>query len=214
LRLLGIIDIPTFWVQAGPWINLLVPATFFLVARRLLGSNASAAAALSVFVLFDGAVGRPWVTGGYTPWPSIPSISLSFFFLSLWLILARQGSRRWLDAAFVGAAIGITFLAHPVPAIILTFVVTAVAFGLRGLRVEAISWLAVVAVVQLAVMSLYLAPIALHYPGGIVHSDPAVFLDPLMVPQFGRDGADDAPKLAGSARLGRRCVPLSPGHSA
>jgi hypothetical protein len=184
-RLLGIADLPNFWVQAGPWINLLVPAAFFLAAQRLLGSTASAAAALTVFVLFDGAVSRPWVTGGYTPWPFIPNISQSLFFLTLWLILARQSNRRWLDAAFVGDAIGVTFLAHPVPAIILTLVVTAVAFGAHGMRVQTVWWLAVVAVVQLAVMSPYLAPIALHYPGGIVNSKPGLWLDSLMVTQLG-----------------------------
>ena len=177
-RLLGIADFPAFWVQAGPWINLLVPATFFLAARRLLSSTASAAAALTVFVLLDGAVGSPSVTGGYTPWPFTPNISQSLFFLTLWLILARQGSRRWLDAVIVGAAIGVTFLAHPVPAIILSLVVAAVAFGVRGLQVQTVAWLAVVAVVQLAVMSPYLAPIALHYPGGIVHSKPGFWRDP------------------------------------
>jgi len=128
-RLFGITDLPALWVQAGPWINLLVPATFFLAALQLLGSTASGAAALTVFVLFDGVVSRPWVTGGYTPWPFIPNISETLFFLTLCLILRRQDSRRWLDAAFVGAAIGVTFLAHPVPAVILTVVVTAVAFG-------------------------------------------------------------------------------------
>ena len=125
------------------------------------------------------------MTNGYTPWPSIPNMSQSLFFLTLWLILARQGSHCWLDAALVGAAIGTTFLAHPIPAIILTFVVTAVAFGVRGLQVQTVSWLAVVAVVELALMSPYLAPIALHYPGGIVHSKPGFWLDPLMVPHFG-----------------------------
>jgi hypothetical protein len=184
-RLLGIADLPAFWVQAGPWINLLVPAAFFLAARRMLGSTASAAVALTVFVLFDSAVSRPQVTGGYTPWPLTPNISQSLFFLTLWLILARQGSRRWLDAAFVGGAIGVTFLAHPVPAIILTLVVAAVAFGVRGLHVQTVAWLAVVAVVQLAVMSPYLAPIALHYPGGIVHTKPSFWLDPLMAPYLG-----------------------------
>ena len=184
-RLFGITELPVFWVQAGPWINLFVPATFFLAARQLLGSTASGAAALTVFVLFDGAVGRPWVTGGYTPWPFIPNISQSIFFLTLWLILARRASRRWLDAVFIGAAIGCTFLAHPVPAIILTFVVTAVVFGVRGLQIRTIWWLAVVAVMQLAVMSPYLAPIAVHYPAGILHPKPGLWLDPLMMAHFG-----------------------------
>jgi hypothetical protein len=179
-RLFGIADLPSYWVQAGPWINLLVPVAFFLAAQRLLGSTAAAAAALTAFVLFDGAVGGPWVTGGYTPWPFIPNFSQFLFFLTLWLILSCQGSRRWLDAAFAGGAIGVTFLAHPVPAIILTFVVTAVAFGVCGLKRRTIWWLAAVAVVQLAFMAPYLAPIVLHYPGGIVHSKPGHWLDPMM----------------------------------
>jgi hypothetical protein len=216
-RLLGIADLPAFWVQAGPWINVLVPAGFFLAAWRLLGSTPSAAAALTVFVLLDGAVARPWVTGGYTPWPFTPNISQSLFFLALWLILARQDSPRWLDAALVGAAIGITFLAHPVPAVILTAVVTAVAFGVRGMQVQTVSWLAVVAVVQLAVMSPYLAPIALHYPGGIVNSKPGFWLDQLMDPHFGamtRAALLNVPgvlALVGTVLLHRRGIRLGRG---
>lgn len=183
-QLFGITDLPAFWVQAGPWLNLLVPATFFLAARQLLGSTAAGAAALTVFVLFDGVVSRPFVTGGYTPWPFTPNISQSLFFLTLCLILRRQDNRRWLDAAFVGAAIGVTFLAHPVPAVILTVIVTTVAFGVRGLQVQTLLWLAVAAVVQIAVMSPYLVPITIHYPGGIVHSEPGGYLDRLMVPHF------------------------------
>ncbi len=216
-RLLGIADLPTFWVQAGPWINLLVPATFFLATRRLLGSTPSAAAALTVFVFLNGAVGPPWVAGGYTPWPFTPSISQTFFLLTLWLIIAREGSRLWLDAALIGAAVGVTFLAHPVPGIILTLVVTAVAFGLRGLRVETVSWLAVVAVVQLAVMSPYLAPIALHYPSGIVHLKPSLYLSRLMEPRFGaiaRTALLNMPgmlALVGTMFLYRRRVRLGKG---
>ena len=122
--------------------------------------------------------------GGYTPWPFIPNISQSLFLFTLWLILARQESDRWLDAALIGIAIGITFLGHPVPAIVLTVIVMAVAFGVRGLRFQTIIWLAIVAVVQLAVMSPYLAPIALHYPVGIVNAASGAWPDPLMQPRF------------------------------
>jgi hypothetical protein len=212
-RLLGISDLPAFLIEAAPWINLLVPAAFFMAARQLLASSASAAAALASFVLLDGAVGWPWVTGGYTPWPLTPLITESLFFLTLWLILARQNSDRWLDAALIGAAIGVTFLAHPVPAIILTFIVTALAFGVRSFKVKTISWLALVAVVQLAVMSPYLAPIALHYSprhcpfkAGLVDR----FNDE---PLRWFDGAYCTSERAGRARLGRYRVPVPPRHS-
>jgi hypothetical protein len=213
-RLLGISDLPAFLIEAAPWINLLVPAAFFMAARQLLASSASAAMALASFVLLDGAVGWPWVTGGYTPWPLTPLITESLFFLTLWLILARQNSDRWLDAALIGAAIGVTFLAHPVPAIILTFIVTALAFGVRGFKVKTISWLAFVAVVQLAVMSPYLAPIALHYPRGVVHSKPGSWTDSMMSPYVGlmaRTALLNAPgvlALAGTVFLHRRGIRL------
>ncbi len=214
VRLFGIADLPSFWVQAGPWINLLVPVAFFLAAQRLLGSTVSAAAALTAFVLFNGTVGGPWVTGGYTPWPFIPNISQSLFFLTLSLILSFQGSRHWPEAACVGAAIGVTFLAHPVPAIILTSVATAVAFATCGLKLRTIRWLAVVAVVQLAVMSPYLAPIVLNYPGGIVHHRPGLWLDPLMTRDLGSIAliavlnAPGVLALAGAVFLHRRGIRL------
>jgi hypothetical protein len=216
-RLLGISDLPAFLIKAGPWINLLVPATFFMAARQLLASSASAAAALAAFVLLGGAVGPPWVTGGYTPWPFTPFISESLFFLTLWLILARQDSHRWLDAALIGAAIGVTFLAHTVPAIILTLIVTALVLGVRGLKVKTIAWLAVVAVVQFAVMSPYLAPLALHYPRGIVHSKPGFWMDSMMSPYVGlmaRTALVNVPgllALVGTVFLHRRGIRLGRG---
>src|SRR5690242_12755298 len=69
VRILGVKDVLAFWVQAGVWLNLLTPLTFYFMAKRLLGSPQAAAASTTVYVLFNGAVGRPWMTGGYTPWP-------------------------------------------------------------------------------------------------------------------------------------------------
>lgn len=185
-RLFNIGNLPAFWVQSAPWINLLVPTAFFMAARRLLGSETLAASALLVFVLMDGVVGPPWVTGGYTPWPFTPTIGQALFLATLWLILAQQRSDRWLGAALTGAAIGLTFLAHPIPAIILTLIVTTVILGVRGLRIRSIGWLAVVAISQLAVMSLYLGPIVFRYPAGVLHSQPGLWSDLWMLPEPGR----------------------------
>jgi hypothetical protein len=88
------------------------------------------------------------VAGGYTPWPFIPNMSQTLFFLTLWFISSGRESRHLATAALVGAAIGVTFLAHPVPGTILTLVVIPVTFAARGLRVETVLWLAVVAVIQ------------------------------------------------------------------
>lgn len=107
---------------------------------------------------------------GHTPWPAVPASAQAFFFATVWLIHARAGAARWRDAALVGAAIGLTFLAHVIPAVLLTGIVAAAACVAQGVRPRTVGWLAVAAVAQFAVMSPYLVPILLHYPDGMVHT--------------------------------------------
>jgi hypothetical protein len=185
-RLLQVNDILSFWGRAGVWLNLLTPLTFFLLAKRLLGSSQAAASSTTVYVLFNGAISRPWMTGGYTPWPLTPSISQALFFGSVWIILKRGipgvSCKKLLGAVMIGALIGLTLLAHLVPAVILTAIVTSVAFGADGFRVRAIIWLAVVAVAELAIAAPYLAPILVNYPAGVINLDPGLWVDSLMFP--------------------------------
>ena len=185
-RLLGTGDVLRFWAQAGVWLNLLTPLAFFFMARRLLGSSQAAAASATVYVLFNGAVSRPWNTGGYTPWPLTPSISQAFFFVGVWMILARGipglAWKMLLNAVMIGALIGITLLAHLVPAVILTAIVTAVAFGSDGFRARTFIWLAIVAVAELAAAAPYLGPVLISYPAGVINTGPGSWVDNLMSP--------------------------------
>ena len=171
-RLTGGTDLLAHWIQTSPWLNLLPPLAFFFMARRLFGSAGVAATALASFVLLSSNIrwGFFTVTGGYTPWPAVPVSAQAFFFATVWLIHARVEAARWRDAAAIGAAIGATFLAHVIPAVVLTGIVAAAAFAAQGARPRTAGWLAVVAAVQLAVMSPYLLPILLHYPDGTVHT--------------------------------------------
>ena len=183
-RLLGAKDALAFWVQAGVWLNLLTPLTFFFMAKRLLGSSQAAAASATVYVLFNGAVSRPWMTGGYTPWPFTPSISQALFFASVWIIL-KIGIpgvtwKKLLSAVTIGALIGLALLAHLIPAVILTAIVTSVAFGTGGFRARTLIWLAVVAIAELATAAPYLAPILINYPTGVVNRAVIDWVDPLM----------------------------------
>ena len=179
-RLSGATELPRFWLQAGPWLNLLAPLGFFLASRRLLASAPAAAVGTAVFVVFNGAISAPWNAGGYTPWPFAPSIAQAVFFGAAWLIHARVASARWRDAVLIGVAIGLSFLAHAVPAVVLTAVVTAAGFAAQGLRLRTVAWLAAVAAAQLAVMMLLLGPILLHYPDGMIHFGVALHSDWLM----------------------------------
>jgi len=183
-RLLRATDPLAFWVQAGAWLNLLTPLTFFLMANRLLGSSQGAAASTTVYVLFNGLVSRPWVTGGYTPWPLTPSISQALFFASVWIILKRGvpgGTwKKLFSAVLIGAVIGITLLAHLIPAVILTAIVTSVALGTGGFRVRTFIWLSAAAVTELATTAPYLIPLLVNYPGGVVNTLPGAWVDSLM----------------------------------
>jgi hypothetical protein len=183
-RLLGAKDPLAFWVQAGVWLNLLTPLTFFFMAKRLLGSSQAAAASATVYVLFNGAVSRPWMTGGYTPWPFTGSIGQALFFASVWIILGRgipgMTWKKLLSAVMIGALIGLALLAHLVPAVILTAIVISVAFGTGGFRARTLIWLAVVAVAELATAAPYLAPILINYPTGVVNRPNVDWVDSLM----------------------------------
>ena len=147
-------DLPGFWVSIGPWVNLAVPLCFFLMARRLLGGAAAGAAACLVFVLWNGAAGPPSAMGGYSPWLFAPGFAQAFFFLAILLIHARVAGGRLRDAALIGGAIGLAFLAHIVPAVVLVVVVTATAFAVQGLRPRTVVWLSVVAAAQLGPLRL------------------------------------------------------------
>lgn len=180
-RLSGASDLVLFWVQTGPWINLLVPLAFFGMARQLFGTAGAAAVSTAVLVLLNGALDKFWTVGGYTPWPSGPILGTALFFAVVWLIHARVGAARWRDAAMIGFCIGMAFLAHIVPAVILTAMVAACAFTAQGFRLRTLAWLALAAAVQLLVMSPYLFTVLFAYPGGTVHSS-YEWVDPLFTP--------------------------------
>jgi len=173
-------DLLRFWLEMGPWLNLLVPLAFFFAAGALLACAPAAAVATAVFVVFNGLISAPWDAGGYTPWAFSPSIAQALFFLAAWLISTRAARARWTDALLIGLAIGVTFLAHSVPGLILTAMVAAAAFVAQGLRMRTVGWLAVTAAAQLPVMMVYFAPLLLHYPDGMVHLPPALYSDWLM----------------------------------
>ncbi|HYI83107.1 MAG TPA: hypothetical protein VEX11_07855 [Acetobacteraceae bacterium] len=173
-------DLPGFWVSIGPWVNLAVPLCFFLMARRLLGGAAAGAAACLVFVLWNGAAGPPSAMGGYSPWLFAPGFAQAFFFLAILLIHARVAGGRLRDAALIGGAIGLAFLAHIVPAVVLVVVVTATAFAVQGLRPRTVVWLSVVAAAQLATVAPYLLPAALLHSDGVVNHVPAWWVAPFL----------------------------------
>jgi hypothetical protein len=117
------------------------------------------------------------------------------------------------DAVVIGSVIGIVFLAHTVPALLLSAVITTTAFSQRGIRRETLLWLAVVALVELGWGLLFLGPLVVHYRLHIANPAPGAWMAALMEPRFGswlRLGALNLPgvlAVAGAWLLRRRAPP-------
>ncbi len=167
-------------VRAAPWVNLLVPASFFLMVRRLVNAPA-AAIATTVFVCFDGLLLPPWMAASYTPWTSVPALTQALFFCSVWLISARIRQARFIDALSIGSAIGIVFLAHTVPALILAAVTAAAALATHRMTMRTIAWIAAVGGVVVLWALPFILPLVIHYHLKIVHANGA-FIDTLFDP--------------------------------
>jgi hypothetical protein len=76
--------------------------------------------------------------------------------------------------------LGLVFLAHTVPALLLSGIVTTVAITRMGLCARAIIWLACVAVLELAVGAPFLAPLIVEYKLRIVNLVPGAWVHPLL----------------------------------
>jgi hypothetical protein len=184
----GLLHLPLLvvWLHAGAVLNVLSPLMFAVMNRRLIGAW-PAAAATAVFVLFDSVVMAGDAVAGYTPWTLTPALGWPLFFSAVWFVVGRLERLLWRDAVLVGSVLGLVFLAHTVPAVLLSCIVVAVVVVNHGWRWRVAAWVAVVAVVELAWAAPFLLPLAVAYhlhianlsPGAWVHpalSDPLVLL--------------------------------------
>jgi hypothetical protein len=163
-------------VFSAPWVNLLVPMGFFLLSRSLLGAPA-AACGMALFVLFNGLEMPPWISAAYYPWSSIPILAMAGFFLALWLIHARIRSTQPRDVVLLGSAIGLVFLAHTVPAVILAAILPAAAIAARGLSFKTLGWIAGVGLVATLWSIPFLEPLLVSYRLHMLNLVPGAFTD-------------------------------------
>ena len=109
---------PAVDVTLGPWLNLLIPISFYLLAAALAGRWTALAA--STALLFVIPVDLPaWGHATYSPWLFSPLLGLTLFHFTLLAFLKAICSRRSRWMMGTGALLGLTFLAHPAPAVLL-----------------------------------------------------------------------------------------------
>ena len=159
-------------VTAGPYLNLLGPVFFYLVAVRLAGRPAALASlALMLFVICREDC---WACATYSPWLFTSTFSQGLFYASVLAIL-RAGSRRTpASAVLAGALLGLTFLSHTAPALVLALITVAT----LPARITAL-----VGTTAAIVASPFIIPIAGHYHLRVVNTEPLSWhYGPLMWP--------------------------------
>jgi hypothetical protein len=156
-----------FHVHGGPWLNLLAPLMFYLLAVRLTGRRA-ALGGLTLYLFFITGQEHSWAAATYSPWLFSDNFSEGLFFSAALAVLWTEERPGTTRAAIAGALMGVTFLAHTAPALILA--IMACALWYRRWRMLLVSGGA-----ALLCASPFLGVIALHYHFHVVHAAPLVY---------------------------------------
>lgn len=115
---LGDVAPPQADVRLGPWLNLAVPLTFFLLVWYLADAWVALAALLS-FIFFLAQDRPSYVSAGYSPWLLAPHLSQALFYVALLAWIAHLRNSSWRSALVAGMLLGLTFLGHTAPAVLL-----------------------------------------------------------------------------------------------
>jgi hypothetical protein len=169
------------YTRGGPWLNLLGPIFFFLVARRWVGALGAAAAMFGL--LFLGPKGLDaWKYATYSAWlwPFAFAFGPTFATLLAHPAFARNpGASPLARSALTGALLGLTFLIHPAPAMILAFTFAGYAvmssLSAQPAAEKRGAWigLAVIALVSAALALPYIVPLFRMYRLHMVNASPA-----------------------------------------
>jgi len=153
-----------FHVRFGPWANLLGPVMFYFLGIRLVGRQA-ALVALTLYLFFVCANEPSWSVATYSPWLFSGNFGQGIFF-SAALVLVWAAERPVVPRALVaGVMIGLTFLAHTAPALILA-TMACILWVTRPLA------LFTAGLAALVVASPFLYGIGVHYHLHVVNVEP------------------------------------------
>jgi len=121
--------------RAGVYLNLLGPLCFFLMAWRLFGLRVATAALLSYLFL---AAGNFEGTGAatYSPWLYPVTFAQFFFYVNILLTFKAFSTGKYGWFGLLGASIGISFLGHTAPALLIILMLISMQAGnfLRAAR--------------------------------------------------------------------------------
>jgi hypothetical protein len=117
------LGVPVALVQSGPFLSTAAQAAFFIAASCLIGPW-PALIALAI-LLFVPPYEFSWAAPAVTPWLFPATFSSLFFYIGLvvcWTAVRRNTPGWWIG---LGATLGIVFLGHTAPALVLGLLAVA-----------------------------------------------------------------------------------------
>jgi hypothetical protein len=150
---------------SGPWLNLLAPISLYLLVRRLFGALA-ALPALAAHLLL--ACANPaWAAATYNAWLWPCTWAQGLFYLTVLALMWAVEAPTVARAIAVGIAIGITFLGHSAPGLLLAILACALlparAFVTAGVAAAVVS-------------APFLYPLVAEYQFHVLNAAPLAFV--------------------------------------
>ena len=122
----AVVDVPVAFVQAGPFLSTATQAAFFVAAIRLIGPWPALIALVTL--LFAPPYDFSWAAPAVTPWLFPSTFAVFFFYFGLLVCRAAIARNTPIWWALVGGMLGVVFLGHTAPALILGLVAVASVF--------------------------------------------------------------------------------------
>ena len=113
---------PVVVTQAGAYLNLFAPIAFYVLVTYLFGRLVGLAA-VAAFLFAPIGDAPSWAAATYSPWVFSQNIAQGFFYLTLVAYGKAIESKQWRRHFFVGILLGITFLGHTAPAVVLGMII-------------------------------------------------------------------------------------------
>jgi hypothetical protein len=177
-------EVMPVWIKAGAVLNLMTPVAFYFMNRALLGPW-PAVLAVAVMVLFGGSVMAGDEAAGYTPWTLTPALVWPLFFMSVQMLHRHAPALRFATAVLLGCLFGLVFLAHTVPAVLLSGIAVAAVAASTGVTWRGAAWLAVVGIVEVLWALPFLGPLVLEYRLHIANPVPGAWVHGLLANEDG-----------------------------
>jgi hypothetical protein len=113
---------PLVVTQAGAYLNLFAPIAFYVLVTYLFG-RLVALVAVAAFLFAPIGDAPSWAAATYSPWVFSQNLSQGFFYLTLVAYGKAIESQQWRWHFVVGILLGVTFLGHTAPAVILGMII-------------------------------------------------------------------------------------------